>query len=275
MKQTIKALLATALLTLSGQSQASLITVAADNANNYGNQWLGNGGSGFDDWLFISDAANGSAGGFLANKSSNNDLNHIASNPSNNAWGSYANGMGFNQFEAYRGFSNNALTQAGDVFQLSFEHDAITQGGAVGFVLRNDNIHNGIGDYNQQSRFEFGFIGGGQHYSIFDGQGVIDTGIGFTDAGLNLTFTLLSPDLYQLDIFNSFDNSLLQSRNGNLNGSGSINSVALYNRDAGKDAFFNHLSISKQQSIPVPEPTSIALMLTALLGFHIRKVTRK
>lgn len=99
---------------------------------------------------------------------------------------------------------------------MSFEHASIIQGGLVGLVLRNQKIHNTIGDYNQQSRFEFGFIGGGQHYSIFDGQGMIDTGIDYTDAGLNLTFTLLSVDLYQLDIFNAVDNSLLQSRHGLL-----------------------------------------------------------
>lgn len=256
-------------------SQASLINVASDDANNYGDQWLGdqwlgNGGSGFEDWRFITDSADGSAGGFLANKSSHSDLNHIASNPSNNAWGSYANGNGFNQFEAYRGFSGNSLTQAGDIFQLSFEHGAINQGGAVGFVLRNQNIHNAIGDYNQLSRFEFGFIGGGQHYSIFDGQGVIDTGINFTDAGLNLTFTLLTADLYQLDIFNAFDNSLVQSRNGHLNGIGSIDSVSLYNRDAElSNAYFNNLSISKN-SVGVPEPNTWLLLCISFAALLLR-----
>lgn len=260
----IKSILTTLLLTLSVSSQASLITVASDSGNNYGDKWQGNGGSGFDDWHFISDGANGSAGGFLANKNSHNDLNHIASNPSNNAWGSYANGRGFNQFEAYRGFAGNSLTKSGDIFNLSFEHGGITQGGAVGFVLRNQNIHNAIGDYNQQSRFEFGFIGGGQHYSIFDGQGVIDTGIDYTDAGLHLTFTLLNANLYQLDIFNAFDNSLLQSRNGSLNGSGSIDSIAMYNRDAEiSNAYFNSLSIQSNQSISVPEPSSYLLIVMA------------
>lgn len=258
-------------LAIAFNSQASLITVASDDANNYGNQWLGNGGSGFDEWAFITDSAGGSAGGFLANKSNNSDLNNTASNPSDNAWGSFANGAGFNQFEAYRGFSNNSLSQAGDVFQLSIEHGAITQGGAVGFVLRNQNVSNSIGDYNQLSRFEFGFIGGGNNYSIFDGQGTIDTGIGFTDAGLNLTFTLLSPDLYQLDIFNAFDNSLLQSRNGNLKGSGSIDSVSLYNRDAElANAFFNNFAIGRSVT-SVPEPSTWILLCLSLVGLLIKR----
>ncbi|MGL1959388.1 MAG: PEP-CTERM sorting domain-containing protein [Colwellia sp.] len=255
-------------LTLAFNSHASLITLASDNANNYGDQWLGNGGFGFDAWEFIIDQADGNSGNFLASKSSNDDLNHIASNPSNKSWGAYANGDGFNQFEAYRSFSNNSLNQVGDIFQLSFEHGDIINGGSVGFVLRNENIHDTIGDYNQQSRFEFGFIGGGQHYSIFDGQGVIDTGIDYTDAGLNLTFTLLSENLYQLDIYNAFDDSLIQSRNGNLKGSGSIDSVALYNRDAEHaNAYFNSMSINYESSasLPVPEPSTWLLLLLGVL----------
>ena len=268
----MKHILTVSLLVLAFNSQASLITVATDNANNYGDQWSGNGGTGFDDWHFISDNASGSAGGFLANKSTQLDLNHIASNPSDNAWGSYANGDGFNQFEAYRGFAGNSLTQSGDTFNVSFEHGGITQGGAVGFVLRNQNIHNSIGDYNQQSRFEFGFIGGGQHYSIFDGQGVIDTGISYTDAGLNITFSLLSADLYRLDIFNAFDNSFIQSRNGSLMGSGNIDSVSLYNRDADiSNAYFNSLSIQTNQSVSVPEPSSYLLIIMALVLLSFSK----
>jgi hypothetical protein len=266
----IKYTLAVMFCALAFNSQASLITVAEDNANNYGNQWSGNGGTGFDEWNFINDNANGSAGGFLANKNVNTDLNNIESNPSDNAWGSFANGGGFNQFEAYRGFGGNSLTQSGDAFNVSFEHGGITQGGAVGFSLRNQNIHNVIGDYNQQSRFEFGFLGGGQNYSIFDGQGVIDTGIGFTDAGLNIKFTLLSLDLYQLDIFNAFDNSFIQSRNGSLMGSGTIDSVALYNRDAEiSNAYFNGISI-QNQSVLVSEPSIYILMSLSLLLLSTR-----
>lgn len=256
-------------------SQAAVIAVAQDDANNYTSQWTGNGGYGFDDWYFISDAASGNAGGFLANTSANSDVNHIASDPSNNAWGSYANGSGFNQFEAYRGFASNAIDEVGEQFSIAFEHGAITNGGAVGFVLRNQNTHNTIGDYNALSRFEFGFIGGGQHYSIFDGQGVIDTGIDFTDTGLRLTLQLLTTKIYQLDIFSAVDNSLIQSRNGVLGGSGAIESVALYNRDAElADAYFNDLVIGQTTSVnAVSEPGSWMTMALALglLGVNSRK----
>ena len=260
------------LLGLSFMSEAAMITVATDDANNYGDQWAGNGGTGFDAWHFITDSASGSAGNFLASKSGNTDLNHIASNPSDKAWGTYANGAGFNQFEAYRGFTDNSLQQTGDRIQLSIEHGAITQGGAAGFTLRNQNTHNDIGDYNQLSRFEFGFIGGQQHYSIFDDSGVIDTGIGFTDAGLNLSLSLLSDNDYQLDIFNAFDGSLIQSRNGVLAGSGSIDSVALYNRDTElANVYFNGLSITTDNAISVPEPASWMTLALGLTGLLLRK----
>jgi len=268
----LKSLLSLFILTIAFNGQATLITVASDNADNYGNNWQGNGGFGFEQWNFINDAAGGSAGNFLADKTSNPDLNNAASSPNNKAWGSFANGNGFNQFEAYRDFGSNSLNQVGDSFNISLEHGGITNGGAVGFVLRNQNIHNNIGDYNQLSRFEFGFIGGGQHYSIFDGQGVIDTGINFTDAGLNLTFSLLTANLYQLDIFNANGNVLLQSRNGSLSGSGSINSVSLYNRDAEiANAYFNNLSISKQVNTPVPEPSTQILIFTAIAFMLLKR----
>ena len=265
-----KQLLSSIFLMLAFSSQATLITVASDNADNYGNAWAGNGGFGFEQWAFISDAASGSAGGFLANKTNNLDLNNAASSPNNKAWGSFANGNGFNQFEAYRGFGSNSLNTIGDVFNISFEHGLINNGGSVGFVLRNQNIHNNIGDYNQQSLFEFGFIGGGQHYSIWDGfGGQIDTGIGFTNAGLNLSLTLLGGINYQLDIFNANGNSFIKSLNGTLNGAlgnSSIDSVVLYNRDAEKaNAYFNNLSIQKTQVNQVPEPSTLLLMIMALI----------
>jgi len=269
----LKKSLSLCMLSIVFNSQAALITVASDNAENYSTAWSGNGGFGFEPWHFISDAAGGSAGGFLANKASNPDLNHVASTPSDKSWGSYANGNGFNQFEAYRGFGSNALSSAGDVFNISFEHGDINNGGAVGFVLRNQNININIGDYNQQSLFEFGFIGGGQHYSIWDGfGGQIDTGINFTTEGLNLTLTLLGGVNYQLDIFNSNGNNLLQSRNGTLNGIGSIDSVALYNRDSEfANAYFNNVSVQKAQTQQVPEPSSWLLMMAAMLLLLLNK----
>lgn len=249
--------------------QAALIAVAADNADNYNDQWLGNGGYGFEDWHFIVAQADGNAGAFLANKANNSDLNHAASSPNNKAWGSYANGNSFNQFEAYRGFGENALNTVGDSFKFSFEHGAIAQGGSVGFSLRNQNIQNNIGDYNQLSRFEFGFVGGGENYSIWDGyNGQIDTGVAFTDDGLNVNFTLLTSNIYQLDIFNANGAQFIKSMNGTLSGNGSLDSIAFYNRNAEfANVYANNLAILKNDIVAtaVSEPVTWWLIFLPIL----------
>lgn len=258
-------------------ANAALIDVAADNANNYGDAWAGNGGFGLEGWSFNRDFAGGSAGQFLASKSSNGDLNHITTAPDDKAWGTFANGPGFNQFEAYRGFGSNSLSQVGDVFRLSFEHGGIQSGGAVGFTLRNGNQASSIGDYNANSRFELSFLGGSNTYSIFDGSGQVDTGIGFTDAGLHIVFELTSASTYRLDILNAFNPALNPfSTTGTLSGSGSIDSVSLFNRDAEEaNAYFNALSIARQMpNTTVSAPASLAIFCIALtVLFKRRKIS--
>ena len=255
-------------------ANATLSNLAWDNANEYVDAWEGNGGFGFESWSFIRDFAGGDAGQFLAFKSSNGDLNHITTAPDDKAWGSFANGPGFNQFEAYRGFGSNSLSQVGDVFRLSFEHGGIQSGGAVGFTLRNGNQASSIGDYNANSRFELSFLGGANTYSIFDGSGQVDTGIGFTDAGLHIVFELTSTSTYRLDILNAFNPAINPfSTTGNLSGSGSIDSVSLFNRDAeDANAYFNALSIGRQvPNIAVSAPSSLALFSIAFITLLKRK----
>jgi len=257
------------LLLLAFPTRAAIITVAADNADNYNNQWQGNGGYGFEQWHFITDQVGGNAGGFLANKTNNSDLNHVASSPNNKAWGSYANGADFNQFEAYRGFGANVLDTTGDRFKFSFEHGDIADGGSVGFSLRNQNVHQNIGDYNQLSRFEFGFVGGGTNYSIWDGyNGQIDTGIAFTNEGINLVFTLLTSNIYNLDIYTANGDQFIKSMNGTLSGIGSLDSIAIYNRNSEfSNAYANNLVIEKTQlvSTSVPESATWWLMLLPII----------
>jgi hypothetical protein len=250
-------------------SQAALVEVASDNANNYGDSWLGNGGFGFEEWQFEIETANGSAGHFLAQSSMETDLTNIDSNPSDKAWGTFANEDGFNQAVAYRGFGDNSLTSTGDIFNMSFEHGGILGGGAVGMVLRNQNENGSVGDYNTNARFEFGFIGGTNNYSIFDGSGTVDTGIGFTDAGLNLMFELTGVDAYKLTVNNAFDNSLAGIFTGVLAGTGNLDSVALYNRNAEEaNAYFNSLSIFHSRAVNAP--ATAAMMLLAA-GFLLRR----
>jgi hypothetical protein len=262
MNKLHRVLLLCTFVSISPFASAALITVASDNASNYGNAWAGNGG-GVADWQFADFQAGGAAGTFLAQ--SQGDLNNI--DTADKGWGTFANdggqnNGGFNQSVAFRGFAGNSLDTMGDQLQVSLEHGAIIAGGSVGFNLRNQNNNLVVGDYNALSRLEFSFVGGTNSYSIFDGNGQVDTGIGFTDAGLDIQFSLLSADTYQFQVFNAQNSNLLVSFSGDLAGSGSIDSIALFNRNAELgNAYFNSLSILEEKSLAVPEPHSALLFL--------------
>lgn len=136
------------------------------------------------------------------------------------------------------------------------------------------NQASSIGDYNANSRFELSFLGGTNTYSIFDGSGQVDTGIGFTDAGLHIVFELTSTSTYRLYILNAFNPAINPfSTTGNLSGSGSIDSVSLFNRDAeDANAYCNALSIGRQLPIiAVSAPSSLALFSIAFITLLKRK----
>jgi hypothetical protein len=132
--------------------------------------------------------------------------------------------------------------------------------GTVGFVLRNGSD---TSNKNNGQRFEFLFIGGGADYSAF-GSSFDDTGVGYTEGGLNLAFTLTGADSYSLSISNHA-NQLVTIHTGTLGGTAGngIDSIALYNQNAGEggaaDAYFNSLAI-------VPEPSTYLLAIAGLAG---------
>ncbi len=262
---------------LLAHTRSDAAVVASDTASNYGVAWAGNGGTGFDTWVFQNNPASGFAGQFLANTGSHGDLNYVWSVPDFKAWGTFANGSGFQESVAFRGFGftgsgwANALNEAGDQFKVSFEHGGISTGGAVGFSLRNGNADAGPGNYNTNQRFEFGFQGGTSSYSIFDASGQTFTGIPFTSDGLDVVFTMTSQNHYSLQVFNANGGGLLGTFTGQLSGAlnSTIDSVALYNRDAeSANAYFNKLEIF---NAPIPEPASAALVAVGLFGLLRRR----
>lgn len=262
---------------VSGVKQGDAVLVASDTASNYGVSWAGNGGTGFDTWVFRNNSASGGAAGqFLANTGSEGDLNYIWSTDgfTYKAWGTYANngggGSGFQEAVAFRGFGftgfgwANALNEAGDQFKVSLEHGGIETAGAVGFSLRNGNTDAGPGDYNANQRFEFGFQGGDSSYRYFDSTGQHSTGIGFTYDGLDVVFSMTSQNHYLLQVYSANGGSLLGTFTGQLSGTlnSTIDSVALYNRNVEyANAYFNKLEI---QNAPIPEPATMALAAAGL-----------
>jgi hypothetical protein len=97
-----------------------------------------------------------------------------------------------------------------------------------------------------RTRFQFYFVGGDSTYTIWDNAGARDTGIPYTGTGLHLEFMLTSADTYTLVVR---DNTTGETTvfDGALAASGTLDSIALFNNNAGSgpsfDAFFNSLEI--------------------------------
>lgn len=246
-----------ALLTLVSTVHAGHVTSAEDNASNYTNWVSGsNGGFGLDNWLFrTSGTSGGFKGGFLADNNTAG-LNYIRTMPGFKAWGTFANkGDEPQHMVAFRGFGWNDQTQTWDnkldepkeTFLVSMENGGIDMvvPGRAGFTLRNGNTDTATGDYLIGRRFEFGFRGGDAHYYVIDASGTVDTGINWRDSGLDLRFMLETTNTYSFTIGDAKTGSVLTNMTGTLVGAGSIDSVALFNRDSKQndDVFFNKLRL--------------------------------
>ena len=189
-----------------------LDVVSQDDASQgeYGSGWSfgKSGGDGFGKWNQQTKTDGGDhshAGFYVATTSDKADLNGIAT--AGKAFGLYSNGSGFEEAAAFRAFDRPL--QVGQSFSLLMEHgkfvrksDAETQdGGSCGFTLLPDvSSVSSTGDYNKNSRFEFGYYQTESAYIIYDGDGQTKLDVPFTDAGLAVTLTLVTPDTYNLEV---------------------------------------------------------------------------
>ena len=108
-------------------------------------------------------------------------------------------------------------------------------------------------DYNKGVRFEFGFYEGQGNYQVYDGEEKHDTGVAFTDAGLSVTFTLVTADTYALEITTLADKKTTKLSGRKLAGTaaGALDSFSIFNRDGEKsDAFFNGFQVTKETDTP-------------------------
>lgn len=206
-----------------------------------------NGGTGFGPWVFTGlNTINNSGNGFYIGSSTNaGDGEGPGIDVNGKSWGIY----GYNNCyaTAYRAFAYGPL-QVGQTFSFSMDNGYINSGGPyVGFVLRNTNATDGPFDYTAGWRFQFVFFGGGSDYQYYDNSGQQDSGIGWTDTGLQFVFTLTTADTYSLQVINSGTTNYF---NGTLNGTpgSGINSIALFNFNSGPspecDCFFNSFKIT-------------------------------
>ncbi len=230
---------------------------AADDASDpsYTGGWAtgSNGGTGFGPWTLTGSGVLGSTtnGYFIGSSLNNASGAGPGIDVAGKSWGIYANSANFTA--AYRAFATGSLA-VGQTFSLNMDNGLIDAGQPVGFTIRNGNATTGPANYNTGARFEFSFVGPSPtgNYKVMDAAGSRDTGVPYTGTGVRLAFTLTGADTYSLLITDNATGATT-TITGTLAGSGSLDSFALYNRNAGvgslRDVFFNALRVSL---FPVP-----------------------
>ncbi len=248
--------LCAAALLLRLTAQAEPTNLAEDDASTYGSSWDASksNGSGFGSWVMTNEGndENRHSGFYIATTDNNKDLNGIAKD--GKAFGLYANGSGFEQAVAYRPL--NKPLASGDSFSFMIENGKFEKkfekdesgGGAVGLVLRTGNATSATTDYNTGAMFEFGFYQGQDNYQIYDGSPTPDSGVAFTDGGLTVTVTVTGSDTYDLEVQTMSDKKLTKLPGRKFKSSGSIESMALFNRNSEKnDVYFNQFQVSREE----------------------------
>ena len=235
---------------------ASAQIFAYDDAGNYQQSanWTNtsNQGFGFTPW---STATNGPSfhGWYLNNGFAIRSVTNVGGvDFTNCSWGLYANGAGANKTVAYRGFAATNSLATNTVFKLQWMSRGI--GGANtnlgGFVLRNGNATNGVNDYTTGARFQYYYAGGGiNSYLVADGSGVTNLAIPFAsgggpDTGMNCEFALKTNGTYRFVVRSATNDAILSLVDGRtLSGSGTIDSVALFDFQTTGDQNFNRMQI--------------------------------
>jgi hypothetical protein len=221
----------------------------------YTNGWANgsNGGWGFGPWTFKGSGVLGSAGnGFFIGSSTNNASGASPGiDVSGKSWGIYANSG--NTATAFRTIPSIG-TQSELTFLIRMDTGYIDAGGSVGFALRHGNATNSPNDYTNSARFVFEYVGGdpANSYKVVDVGGQRNIGVPFTGTGLRLVFQLVpaqhepAPTGYSLLVIDNATGATNANISGYL-GSDSIDSIALFNHNAGSgpshDFFFNSLQI--------------------------------
>jgi hypothetical protein len=211
----------------------------------YSNAWTSgsNGGRGFGPWVLMATSSNLSDDGFFLGSSTNNGTGASPGIDVNgSSWGMSANSN--NLAVAYRAFTNSLA--AGELVRVDMDNGYIDASNSVGVVLRNGNATNSPADYTAGVRLEFLYIGAdvSNSYKVVDSGGVQNIGVPWTSTGLRLLFTLNTTNTYTLLTIDNASGAT-NTFTGTLTGSGTVDSIALFNNNAGANAdhsaYFNTL----------------------------------
>ncbi len=224
---------------------------AADNANNppYTNGWnnSSNGGYGFSPWVQATSSNSAAVNGFFVGSSTNNGGHATPGIDVNGkSWGAYANTG--NLSVGYRAFANGSM-RIGQTFLINIDNGYVNSGSTVGFVLRNGNVTSSAGTYTNGARLVFEYIGFDPNgvYRILDAGGTENSGVSYTPTGLLLQFTLTGTNTYSLLTIDN-KTGANYTFSGTLAGSGTVDSLAVFNNNAGSggdyDFFCNSLQLT-------------------------------
>lgn len=248
------------LLVVRGAAAAQVLTAwdsAADSAYDYG-WWDGqDGGWGWTTpwmhWTYDT----GSCGYFLQTSASNGDGDNSTDgdiDTDGRAWGLFARDG--KTAWALRGFGPLI---PGDILCLSMDNGWIDGDGVVGVGLQTADYRN---------RVEFYFVAGSSNYILHDGQGPRDTGIGFTDEGLKLLFSLVDADHYVLTVV-EVETGIEHTFAGPLSGEAGtpVELIRIFNYNANafgaegtpRDLYINSLAIYATEEAPDTQAPVIML----------------
>lgn len=239
----------TAALAALGISRASAQVLAGDNAGPYSSWQTGStAGTGFEPWVMYNTGGAGGATGYAGTFRGNGGQNIGSTN--GNYWGLYANSANTASSEAFRAFSNSLPVNA--TFTILWQNNGIgfNTYNMGGFNLRNGddtNLMSYTSFIADGSLLSFYYSGGGSdNYQVFDGNGISPIPVDFAEGngGLQVQVTLLPNNLYNLVVENVAGTQVYWVTNSQpLAGSGTIDSVALYDFDTSGDQDFDNLEI--------------------------------
>lgn len=210
----------------------------------------------FSGWTVLSGNGDPDVSYFLDTSANNGDGDGNGDGDINSAngqaWGlSARDSVPFSGSVILLGYDLAGYLSVGQTLSIRMDTGFIDAGERyVGFELDADGF----------DRFQFRFQGGDAAYEYGTvGDGYTSTGIGFTDEGLSIAFTLTAIDAYDLVVTRLVDGqtfSFLGQTLGGPAGAG-INRVEIFNREAGSglsnNSYFNNLAV-------VPEPGTILML---------------
>ncbi len=228
MKKRIQLLLGATLIVFMGLGQAfGQVSLATDNASNYGGTWVNgdNEGTGFGTWSLSS---SGSGGNYIGD---------TGLPGTDTSFGIYAGGGTgsdpINELVATRNFSSQI--DINHTISFDFGHTGIESGGEIGFTLYSG------GSY----RMNFKFVGGETVYKLNDGGSDFSSGISYAGGStISVSITRLSGNNYALEISDG-TTTYSASSNTATSGSFAIDRIDFYSKEQGPghNVGFNNLSI--------------------------------